>query len=271
MHFAHGNGFPSPCYRQLLQHLTSRFDCCYIDRVGHTSEFPVSENWRNLVDEVIASIKSQATQPVVAVGHSLGGVLSLLAAIEQPSLVKAVILLDSPLIGRFKSSVVRFSKALGMIDRLTPGFRTRERRQHWESREQVLSYLKSKMLFKTFSDACLEDYIDYGMQKNQGTYSLRFDRQIEYQIYCTIPHILSEYEGRLRVPSALIYGSSSTVVGLLDLRYMKKNYGIRVFKTKGTHMFPMEYPEATAELIIEVMDKLGADGNPLKNGIGDGI
>ena len=198
IHFAHGNGFPSPCYRQLIQQLEKRFNCCYIDRVGHTSQFPVTENWQRLIEEVIFSIQSQALQPVIAVGHSLGGVLSLLAAIEQPSLFKAVILLDSPLINRFKSSVVRFSKALGMIDRLTPAFRTRARRQH----------------------------------------------------------ILHEYESRLSVPATLIYGNKSNIVDRMDMRYMKKHYGIETVKTNGTHMFPFETPETTANLIMGLVDRL---------------
>ena len=256
IHFAHGNGFPSPCYRQLLQQLEKRFDCCYIDRVGHTSQFPVTENWQSLIDEVIFSIQSQASQPVIAVGHSLGGVLSLLAAIEQPSLFKAVILLDSPLINRFKSSVVGFSKAVGMIDRLTPAFRTRARRQHWSTREQALTYLRSKNLFKTFTELCLNDYIDYGMQKNEDGYSLRFDPHIEYQIYRTIPHILYEYESRLSVPAALIYGNKSNIVDRMDMRYMKKHYGIENVETKGTHMFPFENPETTANLIMGLVDRL---------------
>ncbi len=256
LHFAHGNGFPSPCYKQLLQQLGNRFDICFIDRVGHSPQFPVSENWHNLASEVIESIKTQASQPVIALGHSLGGILSLLAALEQPSLFRAVILLDSPLLGRLKSNIIRFSKALGMIDRLTPAYRSRERRQHWESREQALTYLKSRKLFKAFTEACLNDYIDYGMQKNAEGYSLRFDRKIEYQIYRTIPHILHQYEGKLQIPTALIYGSKSTVVDRLDLRYMKKHYGIKSFETKGTHMFPMEEPIAAANLILEVVDKL---------------
>lgn len=262
LHFAHGNGFPSPCYNQLLQHLQLRFDCCYIDRVGHSPAFPVTENWHHLVDEVIVSIQSQSTKPVIAVGHSLGGVLTLLAAIHEPSLFKAIILLDSPLIGRMKSRFVRLSKMFGVIDRVTPAFKTRERKQHWESREQVLSYLKSKPLFKTFSESCLNDYIDFGLEKNEGNYSLRFDRQIEYQIYCTIPHILREYEGRLRVPTGLIYGSRSAVVSLLDIRYMKKYYGITCIKTNGSHMFPMENPKAAAREIINLLERLGAFPHP---------
>lgn len=256
VHFAHGNGFPSPCYRQLLQHLQGQFDCCYIDRIGHSPAFPVTENWHLLVEEVIQSVKTQSSQPVIAVGHSLGGVLSFLAAVEQPDLFKAVILLDSPIIGRLKSNVLRLSKAMGMIDHLTPAFRSKGRQQHWQSREQVLSYLKSRKLFKTFADKCLEDYIDYGMEKNESGYSLRFNRQIEYQIYRTIPHILHEHEGRLKIPAALIYGNRSNIIDRSDLRYMKKYHGIVNYEIDGTHMFPFEQPKVAADLILQALDNM---------------
>lgn len=193
IHFAHGNGFPSLCYKQLLEQLETRFDCCFIDKIGHDPDYPVGENWHNLVAEIIASIKRQAEQPVIAVGHSLGGVLSLLAAIEQPQLFKAVIMLDSPLIGAFKSSMVRLAKTLGIIDRVTPAFRTKKRREHWQNYEQLISYLKTRDLFKTFTEECLNDYIKYGLEYKEDGYYLRFDRHIEYQIYRTIPHVIPRY------------------------------------------------------------------------------
>lgn len=252
IHFAHGNGFPALCYSQMLDVLRSEFDICYLDKIGHNPLFPVSENWHNLVLEVIDSIQKQANQPVIAVGHSLGGVLSLLAAIEKPELFKAVILLDSPLIGLVKSNMVRLAKALGVIDRVTPAFRTRGRRQYWKSKEQVLTYLKTRDLFKTFSPECLNDYINYGLEHKEDGYYLRFDRRIEYHIYRTIPHVIPDYKGKLFTPSGLIYGDKSTVVGKMDLRYMRKNFNVVCHKTEGTHLFPMEHPQVAAKQIIEL-------------------
>lgn len=254
IHFAHGNGFPSSCYRQLLNELTPHVDCCFIDKIGHNSDYPVTDNWAYLVQEVIHSIKTQASQPVIAVGHSLGGVLSFLAAIEQPQLFKAVVMLDSPLMGRFKSHLIRLSKLMGAIDSVTPAKRTHGRRNHWADRDAVLSYLRSRSLFKHFTDACLNDYIDYGLQKDAaGGYSLRFDNEIEYQIFRTIPHSLYKFEDKLRVPTYLIYGNKTSVVDRFDLRYMKHQYGVKQYQMNGTHMFPMEYPEETAALILKII------------------
>lgn len=175
----------------------------------------------------------------------------MLAAIERPDLIKAVVMIDSPIIGRFKSSMVRLAKALGIIDRVTPAFRTRGRRHHWKTREQVIEYLSDKELFTTFTPQSLEDYVDYGLEKTSEGYVLRFDRHIEYLIYRTLPHTLPRYENGLTVPALFIYGKQSTVVDRFDVRYMKKYYRIEAHPMQGTHMLPMESPQEVARVAIE--------------------
>lgn len=256
IHFAHGNGFPALCYTQMLNQLAPRFDYCFIDRIGHNPLYPVSENWANLVREIIDSVESQANQPVIAVGHSLGGILSLLAAIEKPELFKAVIMLDSPIIGHYKSILVRWAKVLGLIDRFSPANATKGRRPHWKDHDLLLHYLASKNLFKTFTPACLNDYIEYGLCLKEDGYHLRFDRHIEYQIYRTLPHNLPSLKGKLKTPSALIYGDKSTVVNKMDLRYMQRHFDVQNIEIHGTHLFPMEHPKAAAQSITQAVDKL---------------
>ena len=256
IHFAHGNGFPSQCYSQLFKALTPHYECCFIDKIGHNPLYPVTENWTYLVDELIASVRSQANEPVIALGHSLGGVLSMLAAIKEPSLFKAVVMLDAPLLGRMKSSMVKLAKLLGVIDHVTPAHRTRGRKQRWQSKEQLMTYLKSKPLFKTFSEACLQDYVDFGLQKQADGYHLVFDSHIEYLIFRTIPHHLHQYAGKLTVPTALIYGAQSDVVDRFDVQNMRQRFHVKCFEIKGRHMFPMEAPEAVAEHIFRVLDAI---------------
>lgn len=256
IHFAHGNGFPALCYKQLLECLETRYRCFYINQIGHNPIYPVGENWHNLVLELLASIKQQARKPVIAIGHSLGGVLSFLAAIEQPELFKAVILLDAPLIGPFKSGIVRLAKALGFIDRITPAYKTKGRRTYWQSRDELLNYLRTRDFFKTFSESCLNDYIDYGLTHQTDGYHLRFDRQIEYQIYRTIPHTIPKLSGKLVVPTALLYGNKSDVVGSSDVRYMKKYFHAQCIEIQGSHLFPMENPIQVAQEIMHTIDAI---------------
>ena len=160
--------------------------------------------------------------------------------------------------GRFKSSILRLSKMLGVIDHVTPAFRTRSRRHHWQTREEAFSYLKSRKLFKHFTPACLNDYIEYGLNKEESGYTLRFDPGIEYQIYRTIPHVLHRYEGALSVPCALIYGNKSNVINPADIQYMKTHHQIVSFKANGSHMFPMEHPAVVADLIFHAVGELEA-------------
>lgn len=256
IHFAHGNGFPSACYRQLFLILEQRYDCDYISKVGHDPRFPVNDNWDYLVDEIISSIREGFSEPVIGLGHSLGGVLTFLAAIREPSLFKAVVMIDSPLLNRFRSRMVRFAKSFGLIDKLTPAARTRWRRHRWETLEELAAYLKSRPLFKSFSDACLQDYIDYGVEKVDGGYQLVFDREVEYRIFRTIPHHLPSLEKKLLVPTALIYGDKSSVVDQKTVHYMERKYQVCCFQMPGGHMLPMQNPEMLAEKIYLALDVL---------------
>ena len=261
LHFAHGNGFPALCYSQLLKALQTRYECNYIDRIGHDPQFPVTENWHYLVDELIHIIQQQnslrkSTAPIIAVGHSLGGVLTFLAAHKNPDLFKVVVMIDAPVLNQIKSKVVRFAKSLGVIDNITPARAARRRRQYWQTQDMLYQYLKEKPLFRTFTEACLQDFMRFGVEPIKDGYQLRFDPQIESLIFRTLPHHLPDYIKKLSVPVILIYGDQSTVVSRLDVHYMQQRYNIHCIKMKGTHMLPMESPELLAKMIFKVVDKL---------------
>lgn len=96
LQFSHANGFPAACYRVFLDALSDRFDVRAVPCIGHDPRYPVTDGWPRLVDKLIAAIETHG-RPVIGVGHSLGGMLSFLAAVQRPALFHAVILLDAPL------------------------------------------------------------------------------------------------------------------------------------------------------------------------------
>lgn len=256
IYFVHGNGFPALCYRQFLQVLSSQYDCRYLDRLGHNPDYPVTDNWTYLVDEVLFDIQKQCDRPVIAVGHSLGAVLNFFAAIQKPECFKAVIMLDAPLFNSFKCFLVAVAKKLHVIDTFTPASKTKGRRAHWKTEAEVLAYLQSRPLFKNFTNACLMDYIHYGLEQDEDGFHLRFDRDIEYAIYRTIPHTSPQYQGKLHIPTALIYGDKSDVVTRMDRLYMTRRFGMKIHSINGTHLFPFEIPEKAGEAVIRVVREL---------------
>ena len=172
LHFAHANGFPGACYRKLFSGLAADFDVGYLPASGHDPRFPVTDGWPLLVEELIASIVERGQAPVLGVGHSLGGYLTLLAALRRPELFRAIILLDAPILGTFRGTALQLVKRIGLIDRVTPAATTRNRRREWPSLEAALEHFRRKRLFRDFDPDCLRDYVHYGtrpsMQSTPG-------------------------------------------------------------------------------------------------------
>lgn len=256
IHFVHGNGFPSPCYQKLFSYLQPQYDIVYLDRVGHNINYPVTNNWPYLVDEVIQSIKQQSDSPVVGVGHSLGGVLTLMAAIKAPELFNKILLLDAPAFGYLKSYGIKIFKQLNLIDFVTPAYRSKNRCYRWQDRKVLEKYLKNRSLFQRFSNDCLDDYINSAwVRKDDGYYHLIFDREIEYQIYRTVPDNLFKLAKPLTITAILLYGIDSDMIGKYEIKVLKRKFGFKTVPIAGGHMFPFEQPKASAKKIITALQK----------------
>lgn len=246
LHFSHGNGFPTETYRKFLAFLRDDFQIGYINMHGHNPDYPVTDNWDELVAELLIYLEENYHQPIIAVGHSLGGILIFLAAILKPELFRCVVLLDSPVLGHWRSQLVLLAKRLRLIDKVTSAQRTKTRRFEWPNTAAAIEYFQSKPLFKNFDPACLRDYVEYGMIATGQGIRLKFDPLIEYQIYRTLPHNLPSHQGNLKVPAALIYGRDSKVIKPRDLTHMSWHFAMKIVPIAGGHLFPFEHPELAA-------------------------
>jgi len=248
IHFSHANGFPAGSYRTLFDHLKDDFEIGYIDRLGHQPHLPVGDNWPNLESELIHYMATTYDRPVFAVGHSLGGILSLMVAIKRPDLVKGIIMLDSPLLTRFEAGAVQLIKRVGMMDRVTPAGRTLGRKETWDSRAEAHEYFQDKSLFKKFDPRCFHDYIEAGIHHDNGIHKLFFDPKTEIKIYRTIPHNISN-AAPIKVPAAVVGGLESDVFKKHHAVKMRMSHNMKVKWLPGSHMFPMEHPELTVQTI----------------------
>ena len=253
LHFSHANGFPGPCYRAFLAPLAVRFDLRWIDRLGHDPRYPVTDGWHALTDQLIAQLVSHG-RPAVLVGHSLGGFLSLRAAVRRPDLVRCVVLLDAPVLSPFKGGAVALVKRLGIADVLSPAPGTRRRRREWASHEEALAHFRRRPVFRRFDPRCLEDYVRHGTEPVDGAIRLRFDPEIEYRIYRTVPHDLARDAALLRVPAGLLVGERSEISRRIGLGFSRR--WMRVTQTPGGHLFPFQHPESAAQALLKLLGEL---------------
>lgn len=249
LHFSHANGFPAGCYKTLFSYLEDDFQISTIDRLGHHDNYPVTNNWSELAKQLIDELEMRYQEPVYAVGHSLGGVLSMMVAAQRPDLIKGLIMLDAPFLTNFEARGLNIVKRLGLIDRVTPAGRTLGRQERWQSRHEAIQYFQQKKLFKAFDQRCLVDYVEQGtIEQTSGQRVLHFDAQTEINIYRTIPDNLHK-TAELKMPSAVIAGKYSDVFKKHHGYKMRKQLGMAVKWLEGSHMFPLEQPKLTAQII----------------------
>jgi len=252
IHFAHANGFPARTYTKLFSMLEDDFEIGFLERHGHDPNFPVTDNWKFLRDELRAEIERRYTEKIIGVGHSLGGVLHFLVAVEKPELYKQIILLDAPVISRLSSHSLRIMKLTRLIDRLTPSQMTRFRRSHWSSKAEAFEHFKKKPKFDAFDEDVLRDYVEFGTVESDNGFGLFFSPGIEAKIYRTIPHHLPSLRGKLAVPTAYVGGTRSREGELARLSFMKKHFPIDFHQIDGSHLFPFEKPLQTAEMLKKI-------------------
>lgn len=256
IHFAHANSFPAKTYRKLFVCLEDDYEINYLERHAHDPVFPVTDGWERLRDELLNELAKRYSAPVIGIGHSLGGILHFLAAIENPEAYKSIVLLDSPFVSRLSSAGLRLLKGANLIDKYSPSRTARFRRNFWESKDEVFEHFRQKEMFKRFDEDVLRDYANYATVEIGNGVKLLFEPKIEAKIYRTIPHGFSRFRGKLKVPAAYIGGILSKEARLARLGFMKKHFPIKFYFTEGTHLFPLEYPEKTAENIKKALADL---------------
>jgi pimeloyl-ACP methyl ester carboxylesterase len=125
--FTHANSFPPGCYRLLTEAWQAAgWRVLATPMLGHQAQHPVTANWTHLADELLAFVDRELPkqQPVAWVGHSLGGLLSLMAAARRPAQSRAVVQLDSPYVRGWRAGLVRLGSPDGPV---APGSSGRHR------------------------------------------------------------------------------------------------------------------------------------------------
>ena len=260
INFVHANGFPAGSYNALFNSFPKEYQVISHEKYGHNIQYPVKDNWQPLVDELINFVKQQLLindqQQVINVGHSFGGVISFIAACQQPQLFKGLIMLDPPVLSGSTAVAVKLLKKTRLIDKFSPAGRAETRRTHWPLGTDIAKSFAHRKLFKNFDKRCLDDYISHGVIERNNQLELVFSAQVEADIFRNLAVNLSSYKNQLNVPASLIYADKTDVFPHVYFKkFVKLNKDMKLQVTEGGHMFPLERPEDTAQLITDTISQ----------------
>ena len=162
--FSHGNGFNAMCHRSALAPLADRLRILAVDQRGHGfTGLPLQPegrtDWNDLGEDLSALLDAlKLDRPVVLGAHSMGGVVSLMAAAKRPKLVKAVLAFD-PVIAN------QMWDMNALPERLTSFVRsTLRRRRHFADKSEAMAAYRGRGAFATWPDAVLADYVEGGFK-----------------------------------------------------------------------------------------------------------
>jgi pimeloyl-ACP methyl ester carboxylesterase len=193
------------------------------------------------------------------VGHSLGGILSLMCAARHPELARGVVLIDSPVLGGWRATTLGLAKRTPLIGALSPGRISQKRRHHWPDAQAALESFAHKKSFARWDPQVLRDYIEHGTHDEGGQRVLSFDRDVETAIYNSLPHKLDSLLKRkpLKCPVAFIGGTHSAEMRQAGTDLTHQVVKGRIMMLDGSHLFPMEKPIATAAAIEATLRNFG--------------
>lgn len=268
LHIALANGFVPETYFPVLKHFMDDYRVVCLppralwdDALSPPPVTPESD-WNQLADDLLAGIEKHNLQKIVAVGHSFGGVATLLAALKQPDYFKALIMLDPTLLPPMICDGMKMMRETGTTDQHPMVQKANRRLNEFESIDDAFDRFRDKRLFSDWSDDVLRLYVEYGTVQQGDKRVLRWSPQWESYYYATgysetwryLVPALSD----LDVPMLFIAGGKSdtyTAESAANVAEAVPQATHQSIEGYG-HLFPQAAPHATATMIRDWLTSL---------------
>jgi pimeloyl-ACP methyl ester carboxylesterase len=255
LHMAVANGFPPQTYAPLLNPLTDRYRAVSLPPRALWTDPPPPESfqsWGDLADDLLAGFDQFSLTDVIALGHSFGGIASMIAAVKQPSRFRGLILLDPTLLpphllaglGELRAAQGRTPLADGAL----------KRKARFKDIEEAYTYWRGKPLFADWSDEAVRLYAEsLTRPEPSGGLELTWPPEWEAHYYDTISPDIWDYVPRLRglLPVLILRGTTSNTLfpaAFAQLREMLPDANFGEIEGHG-HLFPHSAPDATRAAI----------------------
>ncbi len=257
IHFAHANGYPPACYRAFLEPLTTHYRVVGMEQrpLRPDSNPADMTDWRVAADDLIAFLEQQNMEGVIGIGHSLGAVATMFAALKRPSLFTHLILIEPVFLPIQFLQLAIDNPELARLTPLVQG--AMRRRNRWPTRQAAFDHFRPKTVFGRWSDEVMWDYVNNALvAANDGEgFTLRFSREWEAQFYATPPLTVWQDIPRLQHPTLGIRAAETDTIFPDAWEMWQELQPKATFRQieKAGHLLPMERPLLLADTILEYL------------------
>lgn len=257
LHFLHANGYPPSCYQPLLQLFATQHHTLgmLLRPLWSNSKPEEIQDWNPFSEDLVQLLDERKLDSVIGVGHSIGAIVTLRAALKQQDRFRALILLDPVLFPRYFMLEWNLMRLAGLGYRFHPLIRgALKRRREFDDLDKMFEGYRRRGIFRFFSDENLRALIQGLTQpKADGGFELTFNPGWEARIYYTgIWHDWDLWQNihRIETPTLIIRGAETdTFWESTAHAVQKRNPKIKIVSLeKSTHLLPLEKPKEVFEI-----------------------
>ena len=243
----HATGLCGNVWNPYARVLSKHFHVICLNQRGHGyTEQPTGDYDFELVgQDVAAFILELDLTDIHGIGHSSGGLVTLMASHMLPGRYSKIALTETTL--RNRSSMITPEQLETRLDR------TRSKRMVWDSREAIYEAYRNRNAFKNWSEESFQGYLDGGTKTLQnGKVELLCPPEVEAHYYQTRYGMeVDKYFTELKGSYLLLLGEYEGGQVADDpaiLRWIDMAEKARV-KAMGicSHFLPLEYPKETLD------------------------
>lgn len=262
VHFLHGNGFCGVTLAPMAAALPADWQLTFTDVPGHglSPQPNVSmPDWQGMAASIATALASNNerngnSQPMIGVGHSMGGVITLLMAVQQPHLFSRIVLMDPVLFTPEIVLIQRMMRATGFWRRTALVKKVAARRAQWPNHEAMWLDLQRKSLYAQWHPSALWSFIQHGSIKDVDGVNLACSPSWEAGIFGSYPRGLWAAIDRVKIPVDIwVAEQSYPFIAKAASKASQANPNIRWQRFGQRHCFPMEQPEASAALLQAIL------------------
>ena len=247
----------------LLPNLSKRFKCIAVDLPGYGRSPALRERTTIMgyVNMLVGLIRQVTAKPVVLIGHSMGGMISLTLAQRYPMLVERMVLICPTISGRLSSRINWLVSPITMLERFSiTGKLTSALDPHLLS---VTDWVMRPVSFAERSGISEKDYKQLRSDaRRPGQGRVRADC-----FWAMRRNNLTGSLGQIEAPSLILWGAEDNTVPLRDTGVVVDEYphaDLRIIPKAG-HWPQFETPEITQRYIASYL------GLPVVIGMPDDI